>query len=357
MGRQGMRRAGLTPVLVALLVGLVACTPTTTAERPVAAPSSSTAVPTPPPPPPPPPPVRWPLTGRQSSGPIDRPALAVKVENSSAARPQSGLAEADMVWEQVVEGGIPRYVAVYHSTLPPEIGPVRSVRPMDVPITAPLKGVMAFSGGQPDFLANLGRAGLQLVSHDSGAAGFYRVGHRSAPHNVYADPAALLTQADRRHRAAPAAQFAIAEPGARPTAVARGRGTSAVDLTLSTVSRPRWSWDRAAGAWLRWEGPTPAVGPQGFQFRARNVVVLRVRVVDTAYVDAVGNPVPDAVLVGSGDALVATSGSTVAARWSKRSLAEPVRLTLPGGAPVQLAPGNTWVELVPTGSGAVTVRP
>jgi Protein of unknown function (DUF3048) N-terminal domain/Protein of unknown function (DUF3048) C-terminal domain len=356
MGRSRMRAAGATPVLVVLLVGLVGCTSTTAAERPVAAPSSSTAAPSPPPPPPPPP-VRWPLTGVESGGPIDRPALAVKVENSAEARPQSGLAEADLVWEQVVEGGITRFVAVYHSTLPGEIGPVRSVRPMDVPITAPLKGVMAFSGGQPDFLANLGRAGLQLVSHDSGAAGFYRVGHRSAPHNVYADPAALLAQADPRHRAAPAAQFTVAEPGVRPTAVTRGRGTRTVELALSTVSRPRWSWDGAARAWLRWEGPTPAVGPQGFQFRARNVVVLRVQVVDTAYVDAVGNPVPDAVLVGSGDALVATGGATVAARWSKGSLAEPVRLTLPGGAPVQLAPGNTWVELVDTGGGAVVLQP
>ena len=358
MERPGVRRSGASLVLGALLVGVVACSATATVDRPSAAPSTSTAAPPPPPPSQPPPaPVRWPLTGRKSSGPTDRPALAVKIENSVAARPQSGLAQADVVWEQVVEGGISRYVAVYHSRLPVEVGPVRSIRLMDAPITAPLTGLIAFSGGQPDFLAALRGAGLQLISHDGGAAGFYRVPHRWAPHDVYADPAALLTQADRRQRAPPGAQFVLAAGGERPTAVVEGGPTRALELTLSGVSHPRWSWDRAAGAWLRWEGSTAAVGARGVQFRARNVVVLRVDVVPTAYVDAAGNPVPDAVLVGSGDGLVATGGRTVAVRWSKRSLAEPVRLTGPTSAPVRLAPGNTWVELVPTGTGAVVVRP
>ena len=356
MQRSGLGRAGASLVLAALLVGVVACSSAAPVQRPAAGPST-TATATPPAPPPPPPPVRWPLTGRQSSSAISQPALAVKVENSVEARPQAGLAEADMVWEQVVEGGITRYVAVYHSRLPREIGPVRSIRPMDAPIAAPLKALIAFSGGQPDFLAALRRAGLQLVSHDAGAGGFYRVDHRWAPHNVYADPAALLAQAGRRHRAAPPAQFAIVPRGGEPTAVTAGEPTRAVELTMSGTSHPRWSWSRTADAWLRWEGPVPAVGSGGRQLRARNVVVLRVDVVPTSYVDAAGYPVPDTVLVGSGDALVATGGRTVAARWSKRSLTEPVRLTRPRGGPLRLAPGNTWVELVPTGTGAVVVRP
>ena len=89
----------------------------------------------------------WPLTGVAVEAPPQRPALAVKVENSVAARPQSGLNAADVVWEEVVEGGITRFVAVYHSNLPPDIGPIRSVRPMDAAIAGPLHGLFAFSGG------------------------------------------------------------------------------------------------------------------------------------------------------------------------------------------------------------------
>src|SRR3954447_25443220 len=89
----------------------------------------------------------WPLTGVPVDAVPSRPALAVKIENSIDARPQTGLNAADIVWEEVVEGGITRFVAVYHSTLPEEIGPVRSVRPMDPAVAAPLHGLLAFSGG------------------------------------------------------------------------------------------------------------------------------------------------------------------------------------------------------------------
>src|SRR3712207_2257043 len=95
----------------------------------------------------PPPAVLWPLTGVESEedADVDRPALAVKIENSVQARPQTGLGDADVVWEEVVEGGIARYVAVYHSSFPEQVGPVRSVRPMDAAIAAPLRGLFGRS--------------------------------------------------------------------------------------------------------------------------------------------------------------------------------------------------------------------
>src|SRR3954470_11912264 len=145
-----------------------------------------------PPPPPPPPPVLCPLTGLESGAVPPHPALAVKIENSLDARPQTGLPSADLVWEEVVEGGITRFVAVYHSVLPTEIGPVRSVRPMDPAIAAPLHGILAFSGGQRPFVDAVAASGLQVLSQDAGAHGFYRVRVRPAPHNVYATPQTLL---------------------------------------------------------------------------------------------------------------------------------------------------------------------
>jgi hypothetical protein len=287
---------------------------------------------------------------------VDRPALAVKIENSVSARPQTGLNAADMVWEEVVEGGITRYVAVYHSDVPAEIGPVRSIRPMDAAIAAPLGGLFAFSGGQPPFVAAVRDAGLQVLSHDAGAAGFYRIGTRSAPHNVYADPRVFLQQADVDHRAAPREQFGFATADEQPTAVAAGKPAAAVDLTLSFSSHPSWTWSRDGGAWLRAEDGAAAAGADGRRLAATNVVVLRVDVVDTSYRDPAGNPVPETVLVGGGEALVASAGHTVVATWSKASLDAPVVLTGPLSSPVRLAPGTTWVELVPNGTGAVAVR-
>ncbi|MEU2349874.1 DUF3048 domain-containing protein [Modestobacter sp. NPDC049651] len=295
----------------------------------------------------------WPLTGVPAGAGADRPALAVKIENSIDARPQTGLNAADMVWEQVVEGGITRFVAVYHSNLPPEIGPVRSIRPMDPAIAAPLHGLLAFSGGVPTYVDAAGNAGLQVLTQSSGTDGFHRTSTRRAPHNVYATPETLVGQADDAHRAAPAAQFAYPRAGHQPTAVAGGQPTGTLALTMSGVGHPHWTWNAKVGRWLRAEGSTPAVEASGSQLTAANVVVLRVDVVTTQARDPAGNPVPETVLKGGGDALVASGGHTVAATWSKDDVDDPVTLTGADGDEVTLAPGNTWVELVPNRTGAV----
>lgn len=180
----------------------------------------------------------WPLTGVPAEPVDDRPALAVKIENSIDARPQTGLNAADIVWEQVVEGGITRFVAVYHSHLPPEIGPVRSIRPMDPAIAAPLHGLLAFSGGVPTYVDAARNAGLQVLTQSSGTDGFHRTSTRRAPHNVYATPETLIAQADDAHRAAPSAQFAYPPSGRQPTAVTEGQPTGSLALTMSGVGHP-----------------------------------------------------------------------------------------------------------------------
>ncbi|WP_245743396.1 DUF3048 domain-containing protein [Geodermatophilus poikilotrophus] len=295
----------------------------------------------------------WPLTGVPADAVADRSALAVKIENSADARPQTGLTAADVVWEQVVEGGITRFVAVYHSDLPPEIGPVRSIRPMDTAIAAPLGGLLAFSGGVPPYVTAAQDAGLQVLSQDSGADGFHRTSTRTAPHNVYAVPQTLVGQADAAHRASPGAQFDHPAAGEQPTAFAEGQPTATLELTLSGVSHPRWAWSDADGRWLRSEGSTPAVEADGMRIGATNVVVLRVDVVATEARDPAGNPVPDTILTGTGRALVASGGHAVEATWSKPGTDDRVTLTGADGAPVTLAPGPTWVELVPNSGGAV----
>lgn len=344
------RRRGGVVVLVLLLLSLVACnTSAPTHKVATATTTSTTPTPTPTPSPTPPPPVVWPLTGVPANGPVDRPALAVKIENSVDARPQTGLNAADMVWEEVVEGGITRYVAVFQSTLPPTIGPVRSIRPMDPAIAGPLHGLMVFAGGIPDFVNAAGAAGLQLLT--LGSPGMYRVGSRPAPHNLYATPQTLVDQADAGHRAAPPPQFLF--DSGQPTALAAGAPGGTLRLTLSPISHPSWTWSAPDNAWLRTEGGTPAVQADGARLRATNVVVLRVDIVTTGFVDAAGTHVPATQMVGSGSALVATGGRAFAGTWSKSDTNAPVVLKGPDGADIKLAPGSTWVELVPNGSGAV----
>lgn len=321
-------------------------TPTPTTEVTPGATADKVAPPAPAVPP------SWPLTGVAASDVVARPALAVKIENSKEARPQTGLENADVVWEEMVEGGVTRYIAVYHSQVPETVGPIRSVRPMDSNIIAPLRGLMAFSGGQPGFVQSVSDVGLQVLSHDGGASGFYRSGDRRAPHNVYGTLATFLSQADAEHSAPPAPEFVFARDPAQATAVVAGAPTNVVSITMSRYSQPSWTWDGASGSFQRSESGAPAVSAAGVRLAAKNVVVMSMAMYDTGTVDPAGSPVPETEVVGTGPALVATGGMSIAATWSKASPADPFVLTAADGTPVRLAPGGTWVELVPTTSGS-----
>lgn len=297
-------------------------------------------------------PPTWPLTGLPGE-PAARPALAVKVENTAVARPQSGLEQADVVWETIVEFDVSRLIAVFHSQVPAEVGPIRSVRPMDPPVTAPLHGLLAFSGGQPGILDLVAASGVQTLSHDAGVEGMYRVRGRTAPHNVYGNPETFWGLADAEHQAPPAEQFEIARTPERAAAVVAGTPASTLAFRLSPASSPTWSWDGAA--WLRAEGTTPALAASGARLAATNVVSITAAHPATEFGAQGGAAVPTYTLVGSGDAVVATGGKVVAARWQKDAEDAPMRLYLPDGSPARLAPGTTWVELVPAGSGSLTI--
>ncbi|MCK0118800.1 DUF3048 domain-containing protein [Isoptericola sp. S6320L] len=336
----------LIAVLVTACGGDPEPAPTTTVPAPVEA--QKTAPPTPDAP------IVWPLTGVETDEVAARPALAVKIENDPVVRPQTGLDAADMVWEQVIEGGVTRFVAVYHSRVPDAVEPVRSVRPMDPAIVAPLDGILAYSGAQQPFIDDVRAAGTQSVIMDAGDPGFRRDPGAAAPHNVIGDPQAFLARADGERTAPPPAQFAFAAEG-RSTAVADGAERSSLDVHLSPRQTAGWDWDADAGAWLRREGADPSMAASGERHAAANVVVLEVEVVDTSFKDPAGAPVPETQLVGSGTAFVASGGRVLEAEWSKESVRDPVELVA-GGEPVELEPGATWVELLPT-SGGLDVNP
>lgn len=298
-------------------------------------------------------PVTWPLTG--IAGEVtNRPALAVKIENTSQARPQTGLDQADVVWETIVEFDVSRFVAVFQSQVPGEIGPIRSVRPMDMPIAAPLKGLFAFSGGQPGILSLASASGMQLLSHDAGTDGFYRTKNRAAPHNVYGTPSTFWGLAEAG-RVAPPQQFAFARTLERASAVVGGTPAQTLTFRLSSAAKPAWTWDGSQGRWLRFEGSTPATVASGAQISAVNVVSIVANHPPSGFGAQNGASVPTYDLVGSGEGTLATGGKTIPVTWSKAAEDQPMVLTLADGTPATLAPGNTWVELVPSNGGSLTI--
>lgn len=345
--RRGLRYLGLGVAAALTLVGCSSASPTPQAST--VGPSIDAdkgAAPTPVVP------TTWPLTGVEGD-PVERPALAVKIENTHVARPQSGLEQADVVWETIVEFEVSRFVAVFQSQVPDKVGPVRSVRPMDPLIVAPLKGLLAYSGGQPGILSLVQASGVQSISFDAGAPGLARTKDRAAPHNVYGTPSTLWEQADASHQASPPEQFSFARSPEQASAALTGTPATTLNFHLSGQSNPIWAWNGTV--WERSEGDTPAVSASGARLSAVNVVSITAEHPNTQFGAQNGAAVPTYTLVGSGEGVVATGGKTVPVRWQKDAEDAPLQLFTADGAPALLAPGNTWVELVPAGTGSLAV--
>ena len=295
-----------------------------------------------------------PLTGVPTKpGTAARPVLTVKIENSVDARPQTGLDAADLVVEELVEGGITRFAAMFQSKVPGKVGPVRSVRNVDASLAGPTHGLFAYSGGAGHVLGIVGRAPVQQLAPGQAGNAYYRSSARRAPHNLYAHTRKLYAHAHGRHRM-PAAYLPFA-PNAAGASTATGKPARVLNLRFSTSEHPTWTYDRARHRWMRSEGSRPARAASGVRLVANNVIVLRVRTKDAGYQDPAGNFVPETVLKGSGPAVLATGGRVVHATWHKKGRDRVLRFTGPGGRALRVAPGRTWLELVPV-DGSVKVH-
>ena len=288
------------------------------------------------------------LTGETiEAGSLSRPALAGKIDNHPSARPQVGLDEADIVFEELVEGGLTRYIAVWHSSLPAEIGPVRSVRPMDPEIVSPFGGIFAYSGGQVRFIQMMQEAPVYNAIHGQPDTEetFYRTSAKVAPHNVLVKAPELVDQ--HLNLPAPERQFAYAPSVEESTAVAAGSPVTSMNPRFSGFSSPTWEWDGTQGTFLRFQTNGAAdSASSGNQIFATNVVVLQVGI------DVVED-IPTTRLVNQGKGWVATGGSILEINWFKATPESPIILTTDDGEEVRLGVGNTWIELIPNDSSDV----
>jgi hypothetical protein len=166
----------------------------------------------------------------------------------------------------------------------------------------------------------------------------YRTDAKKAPHNVIVRaPQLIALHADI---APPRQQFAFAPDVAASSAVRSGSAITLIALRFGAPSQPSWAYDAASGRYLRSQAGAPDPGGDGAPLSADNVIVLRV---------PVGNDggVPKTQMIGSGEAWVSSGGATLHATWSKQSATDLIRLTDDAGNVVRLAPGNSWIELVP----------
>lgn len=335
MGRQkqGSHGRAVLVMLIGLvsLLGPASCSSAEVGPIGQGAPATAPA----PAPEPPPPPAVSPFTGLPTD--LNDPVLGVKIDNAPPARPQSGLALADLVYVEPVEGGISRLLAVFQSRFPPVVGPVRSARQSDLELLASFgHPALAFSGEAAALRPLIAAAPVLDVSAPARPGAYHRDANRPSPHNLYAN-----TQQLREGGAPPrdiGFRFGPTPPGGSPMPSAEVR---------YRATRIGLEWAPAEHRWVVSMDGAPLTTAAGERPGAATVVLQRVAVHDTDIRDVTGAPSPFAATVGQGDATVLRDGLSFAGHWSRPAPDQGTTFTLPGGASLPFAPGPVWVVLVP----------
>ena len=288
-------------------------------------------------------PQTWPLTGIEvpDNGSADarHPVLVTKMDNTPSSSPQLGLSHADLVVEELVEGGITRLAAFYYSDIPGAVGPVRSMRASDIGIVTPIDASIVTSGAANITLNRI--AGADITYYTEGSKGFYREPSRYAPYNLMAnlhDVASTIKQKMTR----PEDYL----PWGSADDLPKGVKATTVNADFGNHTT---SWQFQNG---RYVNTNSYAGPND-QFPTDTVLVLRVQVGDAGYRDPAGYPVPETKFVGEGAALLFHDGRLVRGTWSKKDLTSPLTLSTKNGE-LKVPAGHTWVELVPAVNGDVT---
>jgi hypothetical protein len=274
-------------------------------------------------------------------------ALAVMVENQANARPQSGLPQADVVYECLAEGGISRFVAVFLTGDAPVVGPVRSLRHYFAFLAADYGADLIHIGASPEGFAWRDAMDLGKLDESAGDPGVWRVRYRPVPHNAYTATAAdrdfLSARGRQQNHAWGPLRFSPSPPqGDEP----------ASDIAIGFRPWPYrvgYTWDPDSGTYPRsMEGLAHTDAETGDQIAPASVVV------QLADVEPIPNDPKlrlDIDLVGaSGDLIVFSGGTRRIGSWRKAAPRTPTEWLDEQGEPLVLPPGQVWVEVVPLGS-------
>ncbi|MEP6665247.1 MAG: DUF3048 domain-containing protein [Nocardioidaceae bacterium] len=283
----------------------------------------------------------WPLTGEKLDGALpDHPVYVVKIDNTANSAPQVGLGSADMVVEELVEGGLTRLAVFYYQDTPDKAGPVRSLRASDIGIVKPVSATVIASGGARPTVNRL--SGASVATLTEGSRGFSRDSSRSAPYNLFM---ALKELADKPGSYHPPTDAYL--PFGDEKDFSGNIPVKAISAQFSGGTTTNWKYTDKG-----WTRPG-SYAQSGDDFTADNVLLLRVRVGDAGYHDPAGNPVPETRLVGKGEAVLVHGNKGIECRWSKKSRDSSLTLYTKAGKKVSVPAGHTWIELVPQRTGKV----
>lgn len=283
----------------------------------------------------------WPLTGRPTDDDVDVPIIAAKIDNTSSGRPQAGLEAADLVFEVLVEGGIPRLIALFQSDIPDTIGPIRSLREVDPKLVEPFGVLFANSGGDAPIRALLTGVARDVGDPLLGPIAYFRADDRSAPYNLMLSTDGLRGQEPLEAPSSDWLSFG--------DVTTDGDQALTVEISMSAAHTVTYRWSTGDEAFLRFNGERAHESASGDQIAVSNVVVIWARQFDTGRRDRAGSVVPDYDVTGEGDAVIFRDGAAHVGTWERGTTDRFFRFFDAEGAPLTLDVGATWIQVVPIG--------
>jgi hypothetical protein len=274
---------------------------------------------------------------------IDGPILAVKIDDTRLARPQIGVEDADLVYIEQVEGGLTRLAAIFSSTIPQSIGPVRSARISDIDILAQYgKVIFAYSGAQRAMLTVIANSNLWDYGAQRQSPIIYtRDDVRPGPYDMVLRSDLLMEKVKNDQREVAVSKSAGWSFGEAPI------GGVAIDSVLVQwpASKYEATWSKTEKRWLLSNGGVPNLAASGKQLGATTFVIQNVEISDSIYRSADGGYTPLSETVGSGSGYILRDGRSFKANWSRPTVESGTTWTLADGTEIKFAAGSIWVAL------------
>lgn len=300
---------------------------------------------------------RNPLTGEEVTDPnvLDRRPLAIKISNAPAAwvRPQSGFNDTDLVFEHITEAGITRFTMIVYGKTPPDVGPIRSARLIDLELPAMYDAALIYSGSSDGVRKKLFASDFGSRVMLGNIPGYYRTGaDKPYEHTLYANPRELWNGLEGRGITGRPTfgsymAFSTEAPGDGTPA-----GKAIVDYGWTYIE---WVYDPISGRYQRYtDGEKHLDANTEEQVSAANVVVvLANHTEDVNICEQVTNGVcshfsVEAQIWGSGPAVLFRDGQRYDVTWQRINRNDMLTLHDPTGAPFPLRIGNTWFQVMPT---------
>ena len=280
------------------------------------------------------------LSGREG---VNGPVLVVKLDDTTQAHPQVGLEDADIVYIEQVEGGLTRLAAVFSSTIPQRIGPVRSARISDIDILSQFGRVaFAYSGAQKKLLAVIAAANLQDLGAQRQSPTIYTTDpNRIPPYAMVLRADLLMEKIVKKNYAIDSAKNVGFEFGDLP----EGGVPTETAVMHWPAARYSATWSDDQARWLLSHNTSVNYAESGVVLGPTTLVVQMVSITPSEYKDKVGGVTPFSQTVGTGKAYVLRDGQRFVTTWNRASSETGTTFTLPDGSVMQFDPGQIWIAL------------